>query len=986
MKVARRGRQSSRRKQRYSQNLRRVQLEQLEPRMLLTGLPYGAVGNDTGEYMLGDVVATVVLFESDGSIDPSTEDWNALLRDNQGNVVLDGDGKTISTSGPNLIEDTKQRIIEGLEWWEATLAKFYSENYVGMGIPQIHSLNFIYDFEYAHNPVVTGYEPIARSSNDYPLWVDDFFTEAGAVTTGDMNTDIRAFNQSQRENYGADWAFTIFVANDYNDFDHRFESGTFRRAFAFSGGRHIVSPATRPASTFAHETGHIFYALDEYITTLESYNKHRGYYNTQNLNSAGNDTEGFVQQPSLMANGSLMQTAWDDHISSESSLAMIGWQDSDRDGVFDVLDVPLTLNGTGYYDPNAGKYIFSGTSSVQTLVNVNSSGLRNDISINEVSRLVYSLDDGTTWNLVRTYNSPEVNIDVKLSLPPGQTFLLRTESLDPITGKIVATSAAFAGSTVPSSIVGPGIEGFVYDDRNDNGNWDSDERGVPGWTLQLVDEFGSPVETAEYLEADDYTDQSLLNDVLPGVTLSALGFDTEDTRLAAIGTDVASAGERVLGWLAWGTEDDWRTTWSAETSILRIDFDSPGTYLSIDAIAPVDGSFGRLEAYDTSEKLLGRVTTGPLSAGEVETLSFGVPTPQIAYVRVLSTAGNTILLDNLQVGPSAVAESGYFGAYAFSYLPPGDYHIQAVPGDGWDVGNPAAGIADVTVDVDGSMLWPNGTERPSDFAGVPDGTKSMWHNLAFSADITDDWLLSAIDALTVITDLNHNGGRLLSVENDPPSFVDVDGNGWVSPMDALLVIRKLNESVATPGGDESSALTVVAWSAGVLASGGEGEFDSGAEEAPDLAVSYVVAGSPTESLVQPIWNLPPVAANDRPVWRDRRQQWRDDTAAIDFNLLRSLRPGESVLGTDSILSPIPETGERAASAVVVSDSGSAGPTVAESADWQAPERVDRVWRDLAIRSDRWDDVVTLIAAEFAEEGDAVLTPDLPTAETGDRPS
>ena len=32
----------------------------MEPRTLLTGLPYGAHPQDTGEFMMGDVVATVV--------------------------------------------------------------------------------------------------------------------------------------------------------------------------------------------------------------------------------------------------------------------------------------------------------------------------------------------------------------------------------------------------------------------------------------------------------------------------------------------------------------------------------------------------------------------------------------------------------------------------------------------------------------------------------------------------------------------------------------------------------------------------------------------------------------------------------------------------------------------------------------------------------------------------------------------------------------
>ena len=98
-------------------NWRIAHLEQLEPRMLLTSLPYGAVAQDTGEYMLGDAVATVVFFESDGSIDENLENWTPLLRDGHGNVVFDSFGHTISANGEeNLVEKAKARVVEGHDW------------------------------------------------------------------------------------------------------------------------------------------------------------------------------------------------------------------------------------------------------------------------------------------------------------------------------------------------------------------------------------------------------------------------------------------------------------------------------------------------------------------------------------------------------------------------------------------------------------------------------------------------------------------------------------------------------------------------------------------------------------------------------------------------------------------------------------------------------------------------------------------------------
>src|SRR5262245_25177241 len=51
--------------------LRTLRLELLETRALLTyTYPYGAMPDDTGEYMLGDVTVNVVLMESDPSMAP----------------------------------------------------------------------------------------------------------------------------------------------------------------------------------------------------------------------------------------------------------------------------------------------------------------------------------------------------------------------------------------------------------------------------------------------------------------------------------------------------------------------------------------------------------------------------------------------------------------------------------------------------------------------------------------------------------------------------------------------------------------------------------------------------------------------------------------------------------------------------------------------------------------------------------------------------
>jgi len=197
---------------------------------------------DTGEYLLGSSAVTVVLMESVGAA--STEDWN-------------GDG----------VAGVKAKIDEALQWWQDTIETQSS----------VHRLSFVTDYQYADTPVSTTVEPISEKSNVYTTWVNHFLDHIDANTSDGISADVRKFNHDQRLLHGTDWGFTIFVVNDENDADGMFaEGGSFRRAFAFAGGRYMVVPANRPASTFAHEVGHMFWAKDEYPGG-GSYTDRRGY-------------------------------------------------------------------------------------------------------------------------------------------------------------------------------------------------------------------------------------------------------------------------------------------------------------------------------------------------------------------------------------------------------------------------------------------------------------------------------------------------------------------------------------------------------------------------------------------------------------------------------------------------------------------------------------------------------------------------------------
>jgi hypothetical protein len=68
-----------------------------------------------------------------------------------------------------------------------------------------------------------------------------------------------------------------------------------------------------------------------------------------------------------------------------------------------------------------------------------------------------------------------------------------------------------------------------------------------------------------------------------------------------------------------------------------------------------------------------------------------------------------------------------------------------------------------------------------------------WHNYDLAEDVNQDGIVTPLDALIVINHLNTHGSTLLSEEtptNGP--WYDVSKDGWVSPLDAMITINYLN--------------------------------------------------------------------------------------------------------------------------------------------------------------------------------------------------
>ncbi|MFM8250467.1 MAG: dockerin type I domain-containing protein [Planctomycetota bacterium] len=755
---------------RYRRRTSTLTVEVLESRQLMATLPLGAMPDDTGEFMLGDVGVTVVLMESDSSLAPrdaSTEDWT-----------------------PSLIQGVKTKVDTALNWWKDTLAKTFPA--------AAGDLNFVVDYQYADNPVRTGYEPINRKSDDFVQWMYDFLRPAGYSQTGDFSRDIRAFNHAQRQALQTNWSFTIFVVNSTVDPDDSFASGgTFSRAFSYAGGRFMIVPSGRPDSTFAHETGHMFWGRDEYLG--EDFTARRGYYNTQNFNAVRN---GYTQVPSIMSSGQSLADAFSTNTSSTYTLAMIGWQDSDGDGILDVLDVPLTLTGDGRYNEQTGLYRFTGQSAVQTLPNQNSAGLQNDITINLVSRAEYRIDGGA-WTLGASPGVYQANLDFSFPVPAGShTVEVRT-----VDAKSGASSPIFQGTTNrPTTTLAPGIQGVVWQDIDGDSSFDNNETGLANWTIELLDANGQRLNQRQIFDPDAYSQDSNLKNVFSGVTITANGPDT-DRFVYAVANPLSGQGGRVFG-----TNDPNTTNftgvWTAASNranddSIRIDFASPQTTVSVDATGFDGNDFARLEAYDASGRLLLRTTSQSLASQQTETLTVSRDQADIAYVVAKPhISGSAVVFDRLQFGAITSTKTAVGVSYRLPSLPAGDYTVRATPPAGFTLTGPTPGNIQVT-------LGAGEASSSVDFGAQ--GVANTWHNSNLPEDVNDDQVVVPLDALLVVNDLNLYGSRALPSPGvgpqAPPPYLDVNADGFISPIDALRIINRLNGG---SGGEASASASASA--------------------------------------------------------------------------------------------------------------------------------------------------------------------------------
>jgi hypothetical protein len=146
--------------------------------------------------------------------------------------------------------------------------------------------------------------------------------------------------------------------------------------------------------------------------------------------------------------------------------------------------------------------------------------------------------------------------------------------------------------------------------------------------------------------------------------------------------------------------------------------------------------------------------------------------------------------------------------------------------------------------------------KPSTLTILPAG-EGEFTNFTQPLDVSGDGFISALDALMVINDINANGPRSLSLLGlglsgilPPENYLDVNADANVTPLDALLIINHLNSLLASSGSaGEGEAAPAPA------SDGGEGEGAPAGGAANLLAVTTLQAtgtGSVSISHVSPL--------------------------------------------------------------------------------------------------------------------------------------
>jgi hypothetical protein len=302
----------------------------------------------TSDYMAGSVAVGIILVESSGAVDHSSENWT---------------------------EDEKQlvfsEVVTALNWWAQLEPRA--------------KLHFVYD-NHLSKPLLTSVEPISRPYIDERYWIADAMAALGYQASSYFER-VRAYNNTLRAAYQTDWAFTIFVVDSSADQDNRFSDGYF--AYAYLGGPFMVMTSENNGygphnlkAVAAHEIGHIFHALDQYSSAFQPCTRRAGYLNVENQNSQYGSCTSSMRSIMRGQTSPYFAKAIDPYAAGQ-----IGWRDSDGDSILDPLDTRLPVTIDSLIQSGSNLTI----SGMAEIVPYPSPGFAS-VTINKLTAVKYRLD------------------------------------------------------------------------------------------------------------------------------------------------------------------------------------------------------------------------------------------------------------------------------------------------------------------------------------------------------------------------------------------------------------------------------------------------------------------------------------------------------------------------------------------------------------------------------------------------------------------
>ncbi|MBT4835115.1 hypothetical protein HON86_00660, partial [Candidatus Woesearchaeota archaeon] len=323
--------------------------EEYNAKNFVRSTPYGALPTDTSLYMIGDVSVSVILPESISG----SEDWTS-----------------------EEIANVHAEIMNGLDWWVTNNPDA--------------DLTFLYDW---NDQASTTYEPIELDSIYRHYWGSEILFEMGyGDGTPGITDAMYDFINDQRVLKNTDWGFSIFVVDSSSDYDGKFADN--KSAFAIlnptGGGPYLVMTYDNGLygidnmdAVVAHETGHIFGAIDQYGSC--DCTTDVGYLNYENQNCV-NDCE--INEDSIMKT---ITFPFANNLIDQYAKGQIGWIDSDADGILDIVDFEPSVSSFFSGEVN-GHFSILGDSSSQVYFSPNS--YYSDVSINKIMDVEYNLNEG----------------------------------------------------------------------------------------------------------------------------------------------------------------------------------------------------------------------------------------------------------------------------------------------------------------------------------------------------------------------------------------------------------------------------------------------------------------------------------------------------------------------------------------------------------------------------------------------------------------